>query len=236
MGSGGSQTSQQSLPSWAVPYAKEGLKSSFNYYLPGGSPRPYEGPSQNVANLTPDQLRAFGYAGNLAGGGAGSVSSLYSPYTPDAQNPYVDAMVRKAQENEIAQYQHTIAPDIMSRAAQTGTLGSSSNRQSMENAQTALATRLADIDTSLRGHEFDATMQRGLEAANARTQGQLAANQQLAQMGGQEQQQQQNVLDTAFQNAYRIWQWPQNVYSQTAGLIPGFVGNQLTTKVSGGGK
>lgn len=231
---GGGQTQKTELPKWAEPYAKEWLGGFSDTVTPGGKPGAYPLPNQNVADMTPEQLAAFRNAGSLAGSGPGSVSGMFSAFGPEAQNNLLDPYVRKAQENTIAQYQDTIAPDIVSRAAQTGTLGSANHLEASQNAQANLSHTLGDIDVGIREPAFENIQNRSLQATQGQLAGQLNANQALLGAGNQEQQQQQNVLDTAYKNAYNEKMWPFEIYDRIAGDFGGIMGNQSTTKISGG--
>lgn len=232
MGGGGDQKQTTNLPSWAQQYSKEGVRGVFDYFFPSGHPSAYGGPNQSVAPLTPDQEAAFAASRKLAGG----VGDMYAPYSPEQMNKYLDPYVKRAQESTISQYQDTIAPDILSRAAQTGTLGSTGHALATTGAQSNLVHALGDIDVGIREPAWESAQNRGLQAANAQVQSQLAANQALGSAGSQQQQQGQNVLDTNYNNLNRAWQWPQQAFSQLASDFGGFLGNQSTTRVSGGGK
>lgn len=232
MGGSGSQKQTTELPKYAQPYSEAGIKGVFDYFLPGGNPAPYTGPNQSVAPLTPDQQIAFDASRKLAG----DVGGMYAPYSPDKMNQYLDPYAKAAEQGLIADYQTAIAPNILSHAAQTGTLMSSGHQQATEDANSALSSGLADLRAKIYEPAWESAQNRGLQAAGGQVQSQLGANQALLGAGGQEQQHGQNVLDTAYNNLYRAWQWPQQAFSNAAGDFGGFLGNQATTKISGGSK
>lgn len=98
MSGGGSpsttQTTQQHLPAWATPYARDILQQAGNIYFPGGQMLPA---SAAVANFSPDQLAAMQLTEQLSGVAPGTTASYlnWNPLADYYQAPPVNPLARQ---------------------------------------------------------------------------------------------------------------------------------------------
>ncbi len=223
MGGGGQPTNTTTttnrLPGYLQKYSKGLTKEVKQLY---GQPLP----QQNVAPFSADQSAAFaGTEGQTAGtqaaltGAQGANANIASGANLDpSTNKYLQDYYNAAAAPVIENYTQAVAPNILANAVGAGGLGSSGEAQAFSNAQTDLGRSLGDLAANI----YEPAYEQGLsqqasaigQAPNLAT-GQYIPSQALNQVGTQQQQQQQNILNTIFQNAMA----PYNALTTQANLI-----------------
>ena len=233
-GSGGgtnTSTSTTSLPKYLKQYSKDITSEAQNLYS-GALPQ------QNVAPLTADQqaaitatqaqtaptTAALGTAQN-ANTAIASGANL-SPSTNQNLEQYYNAAAAPTIEN----YEQAVAPNILSNAVASGGLGSSGEEQAFTNAQNTLGQNLGNLAANIYEPAYETALgqqETAIGQAPALATAQYTPSTELNTVGTQQQQQQQNVLNTAYANAMA----PYNALSTQAGLIgplAGGSGSQVT--------
>lgn len=107
----------------------------------------------------------------------GNVSAQANPYGGD--NPYLDAMVKKAQGSVVDRFNTMTKPQTEAAMQQSGSFGNSGYQQLMQSQQKAAAQQMGDISTQMYGQEYG-NRQQLAEAGVARN---LQAQQFNAGMG-----------------------------------------------------
>lgn len=259
--SGGSSTTTTSshLPAWAVPYAKELLGSGSSEYLPNGTVA--QMPSnlnQQVAGFTPDQTAALnsisgttGTANGLGTANAGYASGVLAgdQLNPNS-NPYLAGTYNEAAQGLVNQYQTAIGPSTMAAGEVAsgggpGALGTNSSyNQTAALNQYNLGQNLNNLATNIYGGAYEQGIQNQLSVSqgigNVQNSLYTGANEQLG-AGSLEQQQQQSLFNTQYQNALNANQYPMQALSGFASLLgqaTGGTGGSISvgTSPSGGGK
>jgi hypothetical protein len=232
MGGGPSsnQSSQStSLPTYLRNFSHDLTKQTKSLY---GQPLP----QQNVAPFSSDQQAAFaGTEGQTAdtqaalGGAQGANAAIASGANLNPQtNQYLQDYYNAAAAPVIENYTQAVAPNILANAVGAGGLGSSGEEQAFSNAQTDLGRSLGDLAANI----YEPAYEQGLsqqasaigQAPNLAT-GQYIPSQQLNQVGTQQQGQQQNILNTIFQNAMA----PYTALTTQANMIGPLSGGQSNT-------
>ena len=208
---GGGPSSQTStshtgshLPKWEQPYAKHLLKEAGSMY--GG-----QLPQQNVAPFTADQLAAQHMTEQLSGpesqflqGAQGQNAATSSgQYLDPSTNNYLQSYYDAAAAPMMANYKDTVAPNLPSNAVTSGGLGSSGTQQAFGQAETNLSSGLENLAANIYEPAYMAErqLQQGAtQFAPNMAQAQYLPGQELGNVGQSQQQQQQNVLNTAYQN------------------------------------
>jgi|ERR1051326_4838504 hypothetical protein len=246
MGGGGDNTQTQvtQLPSFAQPYAAQLLSAYANLAMPGGQPGPPPLPFSQVAPFTADQLKgmqgieALGAQSPTANWAAQSlIPSLAGQYVNPQSNPWLSQYYAAEAAPMIQQYQTATAPDILTRAIQGGTPYSSGTAQAYSDARNTLGQNLANLATQTWVPMYQTERQNMLYGANIAPQtvaGQYVPAQAMMGIGGQQQEQMQNIYNTAYQNAFNTSMWPYQAMSNFANAIPGAIGGTGQTKLSGG--
>ena len=250
-GGSGTQTSTTTtgLPAWEKPFARNYLNAINALVLPGGKPAPYpQGLNQNVAPFTPFQNQAFNLGGSLtpqaqglADIGAGG-NALYASGAMVGPNPYLNAYAQAAGATDVNQYLQATQPSLMAQAEQSGTLNSSGFDQAQSNAQFNLGQSLASLNAGIYEPAYQLGTQEQLQAAQQTpglVQGLYTPTQALYGLGSAQQQQQQNVLNAATQNAQQQVNFPFNLLQQLGvglGLASGGGGVTKSVAPVPGGK
>jgi hypothetical protein len=232
-GGGGSQTTTQSLPGYAQPYAQQILQQGAT--LSQQQMPQYTG--QLAAGLTPGQQSGIDSINSMAGqsnptlnaansAAQGAISNANNPYQTSnqyigqnvqaSQNPYatmdnpdLDAQVNKAQTDLTNQYAAGTAASTMAQFRNSGAFGGSAQQETQQLNQNQLANALTNVDTQLRGNAYAGTQAAAGQQAALNTSTNLAN--QTNNLGYT---QQQNALNSQnYQNA-------QNNALQGASLAP----------------
>lgn len=250
-GGSGTQTSTTTtgLPKWEQPIAQAYLKSLQGLVLPGGKPAPYpQGLNQNVAPFSADQTQALNLGGSLTPGAQGLANmgaggnALYASGAMVGPNPFLDAYAKAAGATDVNQYLMATQPSLMAQAEQSGTLNSSGFNQAQSDAQFNLGQSLASLNAGIYEPAYQLGTQEQLQAAQQTpglVQGLYAPTQALYGLGAAQQQQQQNVLNAATQNAQSQVNFPFNLLQQLGvglGLASGGGGVTKSVAPVPGGK
>lgn len=239
MSSGKKKTTTESgPPSWAVPYYKD-------YYnrASSASKAPYQsyGGERN-AGFTNDQLDAMDMTRNTAyqnqGAWAEGGNQLMdyvqgnrnNPYS-GVNNPYLEGMITNANKGITDNYNNVRMADTLKQFSSSGAFGGSAYQQALDSQARSLADSLGQNEMNARFNEYGiqrdlATqdLDRQQNAINSLpsylNQGYSGANA-LMNMGNAQQQLQQNIYNTGYQDYLDERNWP----AQQLGLL----GNALNT-------
>jgi hypothetical protein len=233
-GSGGgtnTTTTKNNLPAYLKAYSKE---------LTGEAQNLYSGalPQQSVAPLTADQQAAISDTQAETAPTTAALTSAQNANTAIASganlspstNQYLQQYYNAAAAPTIENYEQAVAPNILSNAVASGGLGSAGEEQAFTNAQNTLGQNLSNLAANIYEPAYETALGQQATAigqAPALASGQYIPSTQLNTVGTQQQQQQQNVLNTAYANAMA----PYNALSTQAGLISplaGGSGSQVT--------
>jgi hypothetical protein len=212
------------------PYLKEAL-GYLQQFLTGQGNRPlapYNFPNQQVAPQTGAELAGVAGTTNLAG----AENSAYSPALPllsdtlsgtylnPATNPWLTATYGAAAQPLTEAYQSSVAPSEMTGAIESGAFGGSSDAEARALNQYQFGGQLQNLATNLYGQNYQTERQNQLNLLSnlgGVSQGLNAPNEQLLGAGGFEQAQQQNVLNTQYQNAYNQAEFPYQLLGMFTG-------------------
>jgi hypothetical protein len=240
---GGSQTSQTTNmpPGFEIPYLKEALKYMKQFMTgQGGKPiAPYTFPNQNVAGFNPAEEAGFSGTTALSGAESGAFNpalplisdTLSGKYLDPNTNPFLTATYNAAAQPLTENYQSAIAPGEMTGAIQAGAFGGSSDAEARALNQYQFGGQLQNLATNLYGQNYQQERQNQLG-----TLGELGKiglglnmpNEQLMNVGGTQQAQSQNELNTQYQNAYNQSAFPYQ-------LLQMFTGGGGVGSLGGGG-
>ena len=171
---------------------------------PGGSVLPYLSQAQNQ-----------------------NAATIGGQYLNPQSNQYLQQYYNAAALPMIQQYQNTTAPDILGGAVQSGNLYGSAPQQQMSNAQSGLAQGLGNLAANIYEPAYQQErqlQQNAIGQAPGLAQAQYLPAQMLGQVGGQQQQLQQQIMG-----------WPYQNLSGAAGLLGPATGGAGSVTVGGQG-
>ncbi len=208
-------------------------------------------PNQYVAGFTNPQNAGFsditGAATGLTGMSNGGLSmmdnTLAGNYLNPSTNPYLADTSNAAAQTMMNQYEDATSPGIAANFINGGGFGSSAMTNAQDAAKYGLGTNLAQLNASIYGQNYQnerSNMMQALGLMPTVDNAALAPGEAMLNIGNQQQQQNQNVLDTNYQNAYQQAQFPFQVAQMMQSAITG-IGNMGSGSVSvapfmGGGK
>lgn len=149
-------------------------------------------------------------------------STLAGDYLSPESNPYLKSAYEQAARGVTDQYRTATAPTLAAmsqRVGGGGLPGGSAYQQAGMQQQYGLGRNLSDLATQLYGGNYETERGRQLGAmqmAPGMAQAQYLPAEQLMQAGTLEQEQQQLMYDTLFQNMNRADQYQFNVMNQLA--------------------
>lgn len=215
----GSKTvkSKTEPPKWAQPYYKDYLKNASDL-----SKKPYQAyTGERNAGFTQDQLNAMQMTrdqvgvgneawkqglGQIQGVAAGNLKNRFS----GDNNPYLESIIQNANKGITDNYMSSVAPNLMTQFSSSGAFGGSQHEQAMRSSQAELARQLGINETNMRGNEYDIQrqlaendLQRQMQAINSLPeylQGGYQGAQALSSIGNAQQQLQQNIYNTGYQD------------------------------------
>lgn len=249
--SGGTSTTTTRLPGYVIPSAKTYLQQLQNQVLPGGKIAPYPtGINQNVAPFSPDQMAALGLGTSLTpqAQSLADLSSFANSYYASGlannpqTNPNLLAYANAAMIPYTQNYLQATQPSLLAQAEQSGTVNSSGYNQAIANAQNQYAQGAASLLANIYEPAYQLGTQEQMSAIQgmpAQVAGLYQPTQALYGLGSAQQQQQQNVLNAATQNAMQKANWPfnlLNILGQGLGLAAGGGGNTISTTTPTSGK
>ena len=212
------------------PYLKEGLDYLQQFLTgQGGAPiAPYTFPNQQVAPQTGDELAGVNQSSQvnnqLGQSFAPSMSlisdTLSGDYLNPNTNPYLTSTFNAASQPLTEAYQSSVAPGEMTGAIQSGAFGGSSDAEARALNQYQFGGQLQNLATNLYGQNYQQERQNQLSTLGNLGkigEGLNLPSQNLLSTGGFEQGQNQNVLNTNYQNAYNQAAFPYQLLSMFTG-------------------
>ena len=248
-GGGGTSTTTSGLGQgfgW-VPPAMSSLFGTLTSILSGGqSPYPYTMPNQQVAGFTNGQMSNLNALGGSGATGAANINSAAQGAQQigegkylDPNNPALQGALSAENQQTSANYMNAIAPSTSSEFIGAGAGAGSAYNNARNANQYSLATALSNNANNVIGQNYFQNLQEmpGASAAvNAATGAGQGAYQTALGAGNQKQQQQQNVLNTNYQNQYNQATWPYQAVSMIQNLLQGSTGfGGISKAISGGG-
>jgi len=236
-GGGGKSTTTQSIPNELKPlaatYAGQAIQAGQTPYTP------FTG--QRFADLNADQTSAIDLTRDRALNGSPVMDAANAALTSTLQggqtNPYLDALVGKAQKSVVDSYNLTQRPGQIAAGVGSGSFGNSGLAEAQAHQDSQLQQNLGDIATSMYGSAYDSDRARQLSALQlAPTYGNQAYTDaaQLAGAGATQQQQQQQGLDFGYQQFQDALNQPyKNLQVLGAPFTGVSLGGVSTTKTSG---
>lgn len=196
-------TSSTSVPAFQQPYLADAFSRARGNYMSGG---PQYFPGQTVAGFSPEQEKAMGMATSRAQQGSPLIrtakdelgATLSGSYL--GSNPHLDRMYEAAARPVQETFQRTVEPGIRSRFEAAGRGGSGAEGTMMDSAYGSLGRSLGDLSANIYGNSYEA--ERGRMGQSMLFAPQLAAAdyadiEQLMNIGGMRQGQQQSEIDAA---------------------------------------
>lgn len=224
-GGGGTSTTIQSIPDELKPLASAYTSKAINLANTGYTP--YSG--QRYADLSRQQYAGINKITNRALSGSPTMDSAeenLNQMMSGGQNPYLDAMVQRAQDS--------VKSNMNTAAFNSGSYGNSGLQQEYGRA-------LGDVATQMYGGAYDSDQARRMQAIGmAPTFGNQAYSDaaQLMNAGQVLQDHQQNNLDVGYQNYLDAQNLPYKQLAAMSGVFGSNLGSTSTTtqQNSGGGK
>lgn len=203
-GGGGSSTVKNNIPGELAPLARAYSDKALQI---GNNPfQAYTG--QRFAGLSQGQNQAGNFYQQQMGGGT---------------NPYLDAMVGRAQGNLVDQYNNVLRPQQDALAARSGSFGNSGVDATINQQQKQLMDQLSGISTQMYGGQYNADQTRRFDAAQG-----------LMGYGALQQQANQNPLDFSYQQYQQAQEQPyKNLAAMGAPFGANMGGSSTTTQSNG---
>jgi len=223
-GGGGSSTTVQNIPEELRPLASKYAQDAIN--LSNKAYTPYTG--NRFADLSQAQQQGIQAVQNRALGGSQTLNqaeqALQQNIAGGQTNPYLDAMVNRAQQNVISNFN-------------TGSVNSGSFGNS--GLQEQFARQLGDTASQMYGQAYETDRNRQLQsigmAPQFANQAYTDANQ-LLNVGQMVQDQEQQLKDFGYQQFQEQQNDPYKKLAAMSGVFGSFPGQSSTTTQSGGGK
>lgn len=196
---------------------------------------------QRYADLNPTQNLGLNMVEQRALGGSQTMNNAEGSLNQFIQggntNPYLDAMVKKAQGSVVDQFNNMVKPQTEAAMQQSGSFGNSGYNQLMQNQQKAAIQTGSDIATQMYGQAYGQDQANKMQAIQmAPTFGNAAYQDagQLLSAGNIKQQQEQQGLDFGYNQFQQKQDYPFKQLQATGGVVQGGMGSSTTQ--SGGGK
>lgn len=200
-----------------------------NYAMPGGQVRQWD-PSfnQNVAGFDPAQQQGQQGILDMAGRQGQDYQRLLGQvqdtaggkYLDPSTNPYLRATYDQAAMGLTDQYKTATAPGITADALRAGAFGGSAATEYADQARYGMGQNLANLGTDIYGGNYQAERQNQLASQQAMPgllQAQYDPYNQMANVGGQRQQQAQAGMDVDTANARAADQYTGNMLDMYGG-------------------
>jgi hypothetical protein len=238
-------TTTNKIPPWAQPYASQLLNTAGNYFGTVGQPAPQQGVAPFNANQQAGIQGIKGETGasqGLANVGAGELSdTLSGKYLNPATNPYLTATYNEGARAMTNQYEQATAPSTlaagqMATGGGPGVGGSSSYQQLASTNEQNLGQGLNDLATNIYGGNYtnERNIMAGAPGLIGQTQSALyQPSNELLGVGTLQQQQQQNVLNTGYQNQNAQRQYPFQQLGYLGNVLGQAIGNSGTQVSTG---
>ena len=237
-GGGGTSTTTQNIPEELKPlataYADKAIGISGQGYTPYGG--------QRYADLNATQGAGIGMIANRALNGSPVMNTANETLINTLQggntNPYLDAMVGKAQQSVVDNYQRAVRPGQVTAQVGSGSFGNSGLAEQESWQQDNLQQNLGDIATSMYGNAYNtdrANQMQALGMAQSYGNQPYQDAQQLMNAGQLLQDQQQQNLDFNYQQFQERENLPYKQLAAMSGVFGSNLGSSATTTQSGGG-
>lgn len=191
---------------------------------------------EQIAGISTGTPEAAGqFAENLISGDTRGQQTLLDLMNPEG-NPYLDQMVSSATRGVTQNFQENVLPGISGGATSAGQYGGSRQGIAQGVASGRYLDTIGDIETTLRGGQYQSDMNRALSAAGQYTGGQQAGAGILSSLSGQNFNQQMQQLSTLLGGYAQLPQvpWaPLTAYANTVGA-PALLQSGVNTSSSGG--
>lgn len=154
-------------------------------------------------------------------------------------NPYLDAMVGRAQQSVADNFNLMTKPQTEAAMVRSGSFGNSGLDQLLARQQDMAAENMSDIATQMYGNAYNTDQANRMQAIGmAPTFGNMAYQDagQLLNAGNILQQDQQNNLDFAYQQFKEAADYPLRQMQATGGMLGQNMGSTTTSNQSSGGK
>ena len=151
-------------------------------------------------------------------------------------NQYLQQYYNAAAQPVIQNYEQAVAPNILSNAVAAGGLGSSGTEQAFSNAQSQLGQQLGNLSANIYEPAYETALGQQTAAigqAPGLATAQYTPSEMLTGIGGQQQQQAQDVLQTGYQNQTQQAMWPYTALQMFGPTIGQAIGNAGTTVTTG---
>lgn len=233
---GGGTTTTSSTSTPIIPDELKPLASLYTQQAMQYAQTPYKGyEGQRFADLNQAQNLGLGMVQNRALGGSETMnnaeSALNRAIAGGQTNPYLDAMVAKAQGSVVDRFNTMVKPQTEAAMVQSGSFGNSGLQQLMQNQQKAAAQQMSDIATQMYGGAYEGDRSRQLQAIGmAPTFGNAPYQDasQLLNAGNIMQQQAQQGLDFGYQQFKEAQDYPLKQMSATGGFLGQNMGSSTT--------
>ena len=246
-GGGPTQSSSTQYPPWAAPFGA-GLLSETNQFVQQDLANGYPSAlNWQVAPFTGLQQQGFGQGAGMAGADYSLIDPAFQnvaatqegQFLNPATNPWLRATFNAAAQPVTQQFEDATAPGINGMFAQAGSFGGSANQEAMSDQQKNLGQTLDNLATGIYGGNYEQERQNQLaqqQGLGNILQAGFAPSQELLGLGGQQQAQQQNILNTGVQNEQQMIQYPFQILGELGNALQQAVGGQGVTTVRSGGK
>ncbi len=205
-GGGGTNTVQQADPWIGVQGPLSSLYANAQNYYNSGGPQYY--PGQTVATQTPQTQAAvnagtaYSLSPNAYVGQAVNKNNQIINGDNLGNNPYLNQQVQAATNGIAQQYKNVVAPTIASQFSAAGRFGSGQQQDALAQGAQPLAQALQGAASNIYGNAWNSGLAQQTAAigqAPALAAQPFSTLQQLAGIGGNQQQYQQNLIDAAMQ-------------------------------------
>jgi hypothetical protein len=227
LGDGGGGGGGQSVTTQEIPGELKPLASAYTAKAMGLSSQPFQAyTGQRFADLNGTQQSGLGMIEQRAQDGSSIVNTAegnLAQMMGGGPNPYLDAMVSKAQASALGAGQQA--------GVRSGSFGNSGIAE-------ATAKQVGDIATNMYGQAYESDAARRLQAigmAPGLNQAGYQDAQQLLQAGQIRQDQEQQGLDFGYQTFQEEQNKPYKDLAAMAGVFNSNLGGTSTTQQSGGG-
>lgn len=197
---------------------------------------------QRYADLNQTQNMGLGMVQNRALNGSTTMdnaeNSLNQFISGGNTNPYLDAMVKKAQTSVVDNFNNMTKPQVEAAMRNSGSFGNSGYQQLMQTQQKAAGQQMSDIATQMYGNAYNADQGNRMQAIGmAPTFGNAPYQDasQLLNAGNIQQQQQQQNLDFGYNQFQQAQDYPFKQLQATGNVVQGGTGSSTTSNQSGGG-
>lgn len=237
-GGGGTSTTNQEIPAELKPLASAYTQKAMN--LSSQPFSPYGG--QRYADLNPIQNMGIWMAADRALSGSPTMRNAEGSLNQFIQggntNPYLDAMVKKAQGSVAESFNTMAKPQLEAAMRNSGSFGNSGYDQAMQLQRKAAAQQMSDIATQMYGNAYGQDQANRMQAIGmAPTFGDAPYRDasQLLNAGQIMQDQSQNKLDFGYQQFQEAQNKPYKDLAAMSGVFGTNLGGSSTTTQSGGG-